>query len=173
MRAIAAGAVVSEATVFLAFPTKAELLSTVIREAVRGPEPDVRLTDGVLWQELLTLPSDQMLERFAGYFASVLSDVALLLEVGDVAASENPDIAALRRRGREAERATVRTITQELFDRGDLLAPLGADDAADSVTAIASHEVYLRLTRDRNWRVDAYREWLSRTVKVLLLGSRQ
>lgn len=172
MRRIAARADVSEATVFLGFPTKADLLAAVIRDAVRGPEPEPRVTESVQWRELVALPPEQMLDRFADVVDRILAEAALLLEVGDAAASEHPDLRALRDAGREAEWATIRTLVERFSSRGDLAAHLDADHAADSVAAVASHEVYLRLTRDRGWTREAYRTWLSGTLKVLLLPSR-
>ena len=52
MRDVAERARVAEATLYLAFPTKAALLSEVIRSAIRGPAPATRLADSPDWQAL-------------------------------------------------------------------------------------------------------------------------
>src|SRR5919108_4132450 len=58
MRDVAKRARVSEATLYLAFPTKAALLSDVIRSAIRGPEPATRLADSLDWQALTSMPTE-------------------------------------------------------------------------------------------------------------------
>ena len=59
MRAIAKHADVAEKTVYLAFPTKAQLLSEVIRVAVRGDDQETPITARDDWRAILNAPSDE------------------------------------------------------------------------------------------------------------------
>jgi hypothetical protein len=46
------------------------------------------------------------------------------------------------------------------------------DEAVDLVWLLASPDVYLQLTRDRDWPAERYEQWLAATLEKLLLGSR-
>ena len=150
MRDVAKRARVSEATLYLAFPTKAALFADVIRSAIRGPAPDTRLAESPNWQALTAVPTERLLGRFAVLIERIIHDVARLLAVGAAAASEDPRLLELRERGRAAEHATFKTIVEALDARGALAAHLSIERATDIVYALASDTVYLRLTSDRS-----------------------
>jgi AcrR family transcriptional regulator len=169
MRDVATRARVSEATLYLAFPTKAALLSDVIRSAVRGPAGGTRLADSPDWQALTSMPTEQVLGRFAVLIERVLHDASALLAIGAAAASEDPDLLELRDRGRAAEHATLRTVVETLHARDALAAHLSIERATDMLYALASDAVYLRLTGDRCWSRDDYIAWLTDTLNQTLL----
>jgi AcrR family transcriptional regulator len=172
MRDVAKRAQVSEATLYLAFPTKATLLADVIRSAIRGPASATRLADSPDWQTLTSMPTDQLLGHFAALIERILHDVAPLLAIGDAAASDNPHLRELRDRGRAAEHATFKTVAEALHARGALATHLSVERATDILYALASDTVYQRLTSDRSWSRDDYIAWLTDTLNHTLLGAR-
>jgi AcrR family transcriptional regulator len=172
MRDVAERARVSEATVYLAFPTKAALLSGVIRTAIRGPAPATRLGDSPDWQTLTSTSTERLLGRFAVLIERILHDVAPLLAIGAAAASEDPHLQELRDRGRAAEHATLKTVVEALHARGALAAHVSVERATDILYALAGDAVYLRLTSDRSWSRQDYIAWLTDTLNHALLGAR-
>jgi AcrR family transcriptional regulator len=171
MRDVAKRAGVSEATLYLAFPTKAALLSDVIRSTIRRPTSATRLADSPDWQTLTSMPTEQLLGHFAVLIERVLHDVAPLLAIGAAAASEDPHLLELRDRGRAAEHATFKTVVESLHDRGALAAHLSVEQATDILYALASDTIYLRLTSDRSWSRDNYIAWLTDTLNHALLSA--
>ena len=171
MRDVARRAQVSEATLYLIFPTKAALLSDVIRSAIRGPAPATRLADSPDWQTLTSMPTEQLLGHFAVLIERVLHDAAPLLAIGAAAASEDAELLELRDRGRAAEHATLMTLVESLHDRGALATHLSVERATDILYALASDTVYLRLTSDCSWSRDAYIAWLTDTLNRVLLDA--
>lgn len=170
MRDVAKRARVSEATVYLAFPTKAALLSDVIRSAIRGAEPTTRLADSPDWQALASVPTERLPGRFAELIERVLHDVAPLLAIGDAAAAEDAELQQLRDRGRTAEHATFRTVAETMHARGALKPNLNVERATDILYALASDAVYLRLITDRSWSRQDYVAWLTETLSHALCG---
>ena len=171
MRDVAKRARVSEATLYLAFPTKAALLSDVIRSAIRGPAPATRLADSPDWQPLTSMPTEQLLGYLAVLIERVLHEAAPLLAIGAAAASEDAQLLELHDRGRAAEHATFKTVVEALHARGTLAAHLSVEQATDILYALASDAIYLRLTSDRSWSRDDYIAWLTDMLNHALLGA--
>ena len=171
MRDVARRARVSEATLYLVFPTKAALLSDVIRSAIRGSTPATRLADSPEWRQLTSMPTEQLLGHFAVLIERVLHDAAPLLAIGAAAASEVAELLELRDRGRAAEHATFKTVVEVLHARGALAMHLSVERATDILYALASDTVYLRLTSDCSWSRDHYIAWLTDTLNHAILGA--
>jgi len=164
MRDVAERARVSEATLYLAFPTKAALLADVIRSAVRGPFPATRLVESPQWQTVVTAPTRELLPRFSVLIEGILHEVAPLLALGAAAASDDADLLERQDHGRLSERATFRTLVETLHRRRALAPQLTLEQATDIVYALASDAVYLRLTRDCAWSREQYVDWLADTL---------
>lgn len=169
MGAIAKAAGVAEKTVYLAFPTKADLLNEIIVTALRAqdaPRPfRARL------REALTAAPDQLLEEFAAAIADLMARTARIMALGENAASSDPQLAALRDRGHAAMRADCHEVAATLAARGALPADVTADDAAGTIYAIANESVYLRLVEGCGWSTDRYRTWLEQTLRKTLLAA--
>lgn len=172
MSAIANAADVSEPTVFLAFETKAALLSELIQVAVRGDDEEVRVSARQEWQEMLSLPPLQMLERFAEGTAAVLGRTARLLALGDIAADGDRELAAQRDRGRSRMRSDFHEVAAALAIQEALARTLNTQDAGDTIYALANQTVYLRLTEECGWSPTRYTNWLSTALATMLLRRR-
>src|SRR6185295_11903156 len=90
MRSIGAAAGVSERTVYLAFPSKPELLGELIRVAVRGGAGDAPLAARAEWKAVVEAPGEEILERFAAESTRVLERTAHIIAMADAAMGAAP-----------------------------------------------------------------------------------
>lgn len=63
----------------------------------------------------------------------------------------------------------MRQFAQDLADAGGLRPGLSIAEAADTVWATNSPEVYVLLTDERDWSPDQYQRWLADTWRRVLL----
>lgn len=77
------------------------------------------------------------------------------------AKATDPDVAALVDQGAQVWLAACRSITQRLADEGRLAPPWTVDTAADVMWNFMFPEGLQRLTVDRRWSADQYRERLT------------
>jgi AcrR family transcriptional regulator len=168
MKAIAADAGVAERTLYLTYPTKAQLLGEIIRVAVRGHDGDEPLAAGMAFRAVIEAPAGELAARFGKSSAELMSRTARVLAIGEAAAVADPALAGLRDRGHAATRADMREIAAALGARGT---PRGMTEerAADALFAIAANEtVYLRLTGECGWSDSDYAALVERVVERLL-----
>jgi AcrR family transcriptional regulator len=170
MTRIAADAGVAEKTVYLAFPTKAELLSEIIRVAIRGDDDETPMMDRRRWREMLRSPDVEILGRFAKINEELLHRASRVLALGEAAALSDPELAAPRDRGHRAQRAVCGELARELRSRGLLAADLEVGEATDILFALTGESVHLRLVSERRWSRRRYIEWLERTLRRTLLA---
>lgn len=168
-KAIASAAGVVEKTVFLTFPSKAALLSEVIRVAVRGDQPGERVVDSGAWQAMLAAPTEELLSRFAALMTPPLLRTARIVMVAEAAASGDAELSARRDLGHESIRATVGSVVDELSARGALDARWPAERAKDVLFALTSEATFLRLTAECGWTTDEYSAWLADTARATLM----
>jgi AcrR family transcriptional regulator len=171
MSRVAAGAGVAEKTVYLAFPTKVEMLAEIIRVAVRGDDEQARVVERRSWREMLESPDSEIFKRFAEWNEGVFHRAGRILAVGEAAALSDPELAARRDRGHAAQRGTCREFARELQSRGILVPELDVKAATDILFAILSQDVYLRLVDERRWSRRRYAEWLEWTLRRTLIRS--
>jgi AcrR family transcriptional regulator len=168
--AVAAQAGVAIDTVYAIFGTKKGLLSAVIDLRVTGSadESDVLAGDGPRRLQTMT---DQR-QMVAGFAADIAARVERVRPIDDVirsAATIDPDIAELRARMQENRFSKLRAFTEWLAANGSLLDDQDADTAAAVVWTLTSPEVN-RLLRDvRGWSSQRYEQWLSTTLRRVLL----
>jgi AcrR family transcriptional regulator len=167
MRTIAKHADVAEKTVYLAFPTKAQLLSEVIRVAVRGDDDETPITARDDWHAILNAPSEEVLDRLAQHETATLDRTARLLVMADIAAAGDPRLTPLRDRGHTAQRSLYAEVAASLAVRGTLRG-LHPTDAADTIYALTHEALYLRLTDECGWSPSRYAHWLCTTLTVAL-----
>lgn len=165
MKAIAAAAGVSEATVFLAFPTKAALLGECIRVAVRGDDDPTPLLAREWPRVLLEAPPERMLGLLADGSAELLSRTARLLAVGESVGPAEPVLNEVREHGRAATHSDLLELAGAMKRAGALKKGMSPERAADIMYALAASEsVYLRLVDHRGWSTAAYARMLERAL---------
>lgn len=164
---VAAEAGTSAETVYAAFGTKPALLARAVQAALvvdgKGPlasadaeavrrEPDPR----------------EHLRLFARDIANVLARVSALFEVLASARGE-PGIDALYRRMQKGRLETLRVMVGWLEKKGGLRPGLDPDQAAETVWALASPQLYRMLTDVQGWSSDRFAMWLAETLGATLL----
>lgn len=168
MKAVAAEAGVSERMVYVAFPTKAALLSECIRVAVRGDDEATPVLARERWRAILEAPPERMLSLLADASVEVLGRTARLLAVGESVGPEDPLLNDARERGRAAARSDFLEIANAMKRAGALKRGMSTERAADVMYALAGSEsVYLRLVEHRGWSPSAY----ARALEHALAGA--
>ena len=64
----------------------------------------------------------------------------------------------------------MRRLVGDLAETGELRSGLTADDAADTIWATNSPELYVLLTVERGWTTERYEQWLTESWTLLLLA---
>lgn len=168
MSAVAKAAGVAEKTVYLAFPTKADLLNEIIVTALRAEDAPRPFRTRL--REALAAPSEQLVAQFAALSADVMARTARVMALGESAASTDPQLAELRERGHAAMRSDCRDVADALAAQGALASDITTDTAANTLYAIVNESVYLRLVDGCGWTPNEYHSWLARTLRKALLG---
>ena len=163
IRAVAKAAAVAEATVYLTFPNKAALLDAVIVRAVRD-NPSESLT------AIAAARPEEVLPRLASSNAVLMGRAGRLIALGESASLMDAELRPLRERAHRDLRAAFRAVADRLHE-ADLLR-IGAEEAADSLYAIASESTYLRMVEGAGLSSDRYACWLTDTLGAILLNAR-
>src|SRR5215213_9301069 len=137
IRAVATAAGVAEATVYLAFANKAALLDAVILRAVRDNSSEPL-------DAIAAAPPPDILGRFGASVAMLMDRAGRLIALGESASLMDAELRPLREQAHRRLRRGFRLIADAL-DRAQILR-CSAEEATDTIYAIASESTYLRLT---------------------------
>lgn len=172
MLSIAAEAGVAEKTLYLAYPSKAALLSEIIRVGVRGGEGDQPLTRRAPWTEMLAAASvPEVAARFAAGGAALMSRAARVLWLGEASAARDRQLQEARKRAHANIRTDMREFAAALAERGALAPGLDLEQAAAILFATCANEtIFLRLTDECSWTPDQYANLIEQLVTGLLLA---
>lgn len=168
---IAAEAGTSTETVYAAFGTKPTLLARAVQAAlaVDGKGPLASADADAVRRE----PNPrEHLRLFARDIAKVLARVSALFDVLWSARGE-PGIDALYRRMQKGRLENLRVMVGWLADKGGLRPGLDPDQAAETVWALASPQLYRMLTEVQGWSSDRFAMWLAETLGATLLPPEQ
>jgi len=169
--AIAELADVSPETVYATFGNKRSLLSGLLDSSIAGGEDAKPILDQDWVRSMREEPDARRRLRIltkAG--RGILERRAALDEVVRGAATADPEIAALRRSGKEQRFAGQRELVRIAVGPAALRAGLSAAEAADALYAIGSPETYLLLTVDRGWSPAKFERWYGDSLERLLLA---
>ena len=164
IRAVAGAAGVAEATVYLAFSTKAELLDATILRAIAE-------AGTTSLEDLAAGPPDQILPAVAEATSRIMQRAARLIAIGESAALIDAAMVPLRERAYRRLRAGMGRLTDRLAAARLLRPGLTPQAAADSLYAIASATTFLRLVEDCGYPPERYADWLRNTATAVLLGA--
>ena len=159
-------------TVYLHFPTKADLLRRCIGTAIVGDAGPVPLADREWMRAAMTAPTlDARIQQMAAVSAQLMDRTGDLLEVARQAAAVEPEIAAAAQAGRDDTRRTMQELWQGAADDG--LLPVGADLEwlSETASVLTQADTYLVLRATTGWDVEAYERWLSTTWHRLVRSS--
>jgi AcrR family transcriptional regulator len=172
IESIAAAADVSVETIYKRYGSKAGLLKAAREVAVAGaPEPSAFFT-------FPSIPIDQAISAASGPAAQLrtlaelstrrMERLAPFHRMLRNAGTGDPELAEFvaedHANRRKSQRANIRFIAESNPLR------LGADEAADTYSALANPDVFLLLIDQFGWTVQNYRDWLADSVARLLLA---
>lgn len=165
LAAVAADAGTAIETVYSAFGSKSGLLTAAIDVAILGDDLQAPLVDRLEFTALGEGGRSKRTAAAAHLIALAhLRSVPLLRALQEAAASDKP--SATRWNKYESDRRTVIEIGLEM-----ILDQKAPEHLIDSIWALASPEVFSKLTKERAWTVESYEAWLLETANALLLAS--
>lgn len=168
--AIAGAAEVNVDTVYELVGRKPVLLRELIEQAISGEDHAVLAEERAHIIALRAEPDPAI--RLAMYARTIRETherlAPLFVALRDAAATE-PDVIGVWREVSNRRAANMRKLVTEIDNAGGLRADLSIDDAADTVWATNSPELFIMLTGERAWTPDHYEHWLRATWQRLLL----
>jgi AcrR family transcriptional regulator len=165
---IARHADIAARTVYLHFPTKAELLLRCIGVAIAGDAEPIPLADRPAMAEAMTARTfDERVDLMASLTASLMERTGPLLDVAFQAAPSEPSVAAAAAAGRADTRRALREFWHRIHDDGLLPPSTDLEWLTETATLCAHAETYLLISKTTGWHGDTYREWLATTWRRL------
>lgn len=173
IEAIATRADVAPETVYATFGNKRAVLSAVVDVSIAG-EADPRPVLEQGWvQELREEPDPHRRAAILGrQGTAILERRHAIDEVVRGAAASDPEIAALRDRGKAQRRAGQLELLRLVIGDASLRPDLDLETAADILYAIGSPETYRLLVIDRDWSPARFKGWYAAGIEALLDDSR-
>jgi AcrR family transcriptional regulator len=167
LAAVAAQAGTAVETIYSGFGSKSGLLIAAIDVAIVGDDDDDPLVDRPEFSELGVGEPSQRLARAAGIITRAFNRTVPLMR-------------ALREASATDEAACTRLHTYETDRRAVIAAGLelitgtkAPETLVDAMWALASPEVFTKLTGERSWSVQNYERWLVETASALLRGAQR
>jgi AcrR family transcriptional regulator len=168
MDEVARRAGVALKTVYLAVPSKLQLLGEVIGVTLAGDDLAQPIRARSWFHETVVAPPHQLLELFAANTAHLMARAARVLQMAEAAADSNPGIRRRRDEARRARRAEIRLVAEALASE----APgIEVEKAADIMYALAAPQTYVQLVDECGWTPAQYVAWLTETLGAILLKS--
>lgn len=168
--AIARAAEVAPQTIYATFGAKANILQEVVEVALAGDDEPIPVYDRPGAQRVGAADTAELAgAELASMCRQIFDRVAALLQVANLAAADDPTIAAMAQGGAEGRLQDMRRAVKELAAKGFLRDGIDEAAAVDHVWAMTSPEVYLSCVRERGWTPARYERWL-RSCLALVIG---
>jgi AcrR family transcriptional regulator len=169
---VAARADIAARTLYLHFPTKAELLLRCIGIAIAGDAERTALADRPAMTETMVAATlNERLRLMASLTATLMERAGPLLDVAFQAAPSEPSIAATAAAGRADTRRALREFWRRIRDDGLLPPSTDLEWLTETATLVAHAETYLLIGKTTEWDITAYRDWLITTWHRLATSS--
>lgn len=170
IEAIARRAGVARATVFTSMPGgKPQLLKEARDRAIAGDDEPVPIPQrGWFLQAMGQTDPRELLRLQAANYRHILQRSAALERALASAASSDPALAELFAEARRQRHVGALIVSRRLAE----LHALGGqtpDEAADTIYALASPDLYLLMTGDRRWSPERFQGWLTAQLVSSLL----
>ena len=167
--AIAKEAGVASQTVYGAFGSKPMILKEAIEVTLAGGDEPIPVFDRDEAQRVIAAatPADAV-TALARQCRLIFERAADLLHAGDVAALDEPEIAAMAKGGAEGRLLDMRRTVVELAAKGFLRDGVTAEQAGDIVWALSSPSLYRSFIHDRGWTPDRYERWLDDALGLVI-----
>jgi len=170
MAAIAAEAGVTAETVYTVVGTKAELFRLLTETAISGTGEPVPVLERDYIAALRAESSGRgKLRIYAAAMTDIQQRMAPLYRMVQQAAAVEPALAEIWQDLLNRRARNMPLLTEHLESAGLLRGGLTRQEAADTVWAVNSTEVYQLMTETRGWSPGRYQQWLASTLIRLLL----
>jgi len=171
MDAIAHDAGVAVQTVYFTFHTKAEVLIEAAKIAGGGPGTTADVMSRAWVQEAFAAPDGgRRLAVIVEHGTEIYRRLAPMVRAISAAASVDPGVDEAWNDIVRGRREGMRRMTQAMEDRGELRRGLGTARAADIMSAVNRHDVFLAFTVECGWSVEEYKAWAYATLARQLLS---
>ncbi len=168
--AIAAGAGVHADTVYALVGRKPLVLRELIEEALSGTDRAVAGEDRDYVAAMRSEPDPaRKLAIYARAVRRIQQRLAPLFVALRDASTTEPEAEAVWREISDRRAANMRRLVLDLRGAGGLRPGLSVDQAADTIWAMNSSELYVLLTVDRGWPPIRFERWLADSWCRLLL----
>lgn len=167
---IARASGVAVQTVYFHFGNKRTVLKHVVDVAAVGDDDDVALLERP-WTEELRSAADgpAVVAVWLRTSREIFARVAPVLSIVRDAATSDPDMAEQWRTNQEQRYVAHRSLADILQARGALRPGMSRDEAADTLFALISLEVYTLLTVERGWTSSRWEAWAQQVVSASVL----
>jgi AcrR family transcriptional regulator len=169
--AIAEKAEVNVDTVYRLVGRKPVLMRDLVEQAISGTDHAVAAEQRAHVLAIQAEPDPRV--RFAIYARAIRETHArlapLFLALRDASSTE-PEAKEIWQQVSDRRAANLRRFVSGIAELGALRDGLSIDDAADTVWATNSPELFLMLTEERGWSPDRYEAWLADSWCRLLLS---
>lgn len=157
-------------TVYALVGRKPVLLRELIEQAISGTDRAVTPEERNYVKAMLAEPDPaRKLAIYACAVRHIQARMApLFLALRDAATTE-PEAGVVWREISDRRAKNMRDLVRNLKAAGGLRDDLSIDEAADTIWATNSSELYVLLTVERGWSADRYERWLADTWCRLLL----
>ena len=167
---VASRAGVNVDTVYALVGRKPVVLRTLIEQALSGTDGVVAAEDRDYVKAIRSAPdAREKLAIYARAVADIQARMAPLFIALRDAASTDVDAREVWEDVGRRRATNMRTLAAELRAAGGLREDLSIDEAADTLWATNSSELYVLLTGERGWSSDQFARWLTDAWHRLLL----
>ncbi len=171
IRAIAADAEVSVATVYELVGRKPDIVRELVELALSGAERPVPGSERDYVAAMRAeVDASAQLDIYAAAITAIQGRLApLFLALRDAATTE-PEAAEVWATVSRRRADNMTHVAADLAATGQLRPDLTIDGVADTLWALNSPEMYVLLTTERGWTPERFRHWLADTWQHVLLA---
>ncbi len=170
IEAIAQEAGVAVETVYAIFGSKRQILFSLVDYSLTGDDlPVPLLKRGEIQETLAESEPHRLLERFAQGISIIMGRMAPIFTLLNETARTDLEIAARLDNMLEERVGGMALVVDALVRLHALRQDLSPDQAAETVWALSSAEVFHLLTVERGWERQKYVEWLADALQRVLL----
>jgi AcrR family transcriptional regulator len=168
IRAVAERAGVAEKTVYLAFPSKPDLLNEVVEVAIAGDDQPIAVAERDWWQQMAAHPDPVgTLERLTDGALAIHLRTADIFEMARGAAAADTHAAELWRAGKRGHRTDCERLADLLLGHPAIASGLDRDGLVATLFTLLGPETYRLVTVELGRTPDQYRAWLLETLRRL------
>ena len=166
--AIANAAGVAVQTIYNSVGNKSDVLSAVLDRAAAGADGPSLVSEVMRKRVAGGRNATEIIRILVDWFIEVNERTAMVHRVISQAAAVDAEVAALEQRRAIQRLHHFGEAASALRARHGLRSGLSDYEAAASIWAIGHPQVYQALVVDLGWSIDAYREWLDKTLSGAL-----